>query len=319
MRCILLVPLRLIGGALRAIMVGVLAVAMIAGGVAFADYTATQGSGTTFASIVIATKHYMAMALCDATAGETQCAAVNSSGQVAIQAPPTLPLPTGGSTAANQTATQPRNIAQMGGTAIASGCTAALSGFSTTIPATICPVMGTYVINTNPNVGNNGDGVAAGATAGSPVIDYSFVFNGTTWDRQRSGSVTGSALATPVPTSTAGQALSHVSGASASLTSLVAKASAGNLYAYNCTAVAGATAGFCVAYNGTTAPSTGALTAANVLDFCYFGATAAGCSLSRIPMGVNYSTGIVILVTSAATPYTYTTGTDTAAITADVE
>jgi len=94
-----------------------------------------------------------------------------------------LPLPTGAATAANQTATQPRNLAQMGGTAIASGCTAALSGFSTSIPSTICPVMGAYVLNTNANVANNADGVAAGATAGSPVVNYNYAFNGSTWDR----------------------------------------------------------------------------------------------------------------------------------------
>lgn len=123
----------------------------------------------------------------------------------------------------------------------------------------------------------------------------------------------------PTPSSSSSFALSHASGASASLTFLVAKASAGNLYGYNCTAISGAAAGFCVVYNGTSAPATGALTAANVLDFCYFGTTAAGCSLSRIPMGVNYSSGIVVLITSATTPYTYTTGTDTGAITADYD
>lgn len=42
---------------------------------------------------------------CDHTT-PTQCDAVNSSGQVAIQAPPSLPLPTGAATAANQTNVQ---------------------------------------------------------------------------------------------------------------------------------------------------------------------------------------------------------------------
>ena len=102
-------------------------------------------------------------------------------------------------------------------------------------------------------------------------------------------------------------------------TSLVAKASAGSLFGYNCTGIAGAAAGYCIAYNGTTAPGTGALTGANVLDFCYFDTTARGCSLSRIPLAAAYGTGIVILLSSATTPYTYTTGTDTGAISADYQ
>jgi hypothetical protein len=177
-----------------------------------------------------------------------------------------------------------------------------------------------FVTNSTASLADNADAIATTSSlANSPVNNYNYTFNGTTFDRVRSGSLIGSIRSAPVPSSTAADALSHASGASAAITSLVAKASAGNLYGYNCTGVAGAAAGFCVAYNGTTAPSTGALTAANVLDYCYFGTTAAGCSLSRIPLAVNYSTGIVILVTSAATPYTYTTGTDTAAITADYD
>ena len=119
------------------------------------------------------------------------------------------------------------------------------------------------------------------------------------------------------PTSGTAAALSHASTTAATATSLVAKASAGNLYGFNCTGVAGGAAGYCVAYNGSSAPGAGALTGTLVLDFCYFDTTARGCSLSRIPLGVQYSTGIVLLVTSATTPYTYTTGTDTAAISVD--
>jgi hypothetical protein len=102
-------------------------------------------------------------------------------------------------------------------------------------------------------------------------------------------------------------------------TSLVAKTTRGNLLGFNCTGIAGGAAGYCIAYNGTAAPNTGALTGSLVLDFCYHDTTARGCSLSRIPYGVLYSTGIVILETSAATPYTYTTGTNTAAISADYQ
>jgi hypothetical protein len=113
--------------------------------------------------------------------------------------------------------------------------------------------------------------------------------------------------------------LSHASGTSALLTSLVVNAASSKVSSYNCTAITGGAAGFCIGYNGTTAPSTGALTAANVLDFCYFDSTARGCSLAHLNGGVTYSTGFVVLITSATTPYTYTTGTDTGAIEGDYQ
>ena len=106
-------------------------------------------------------------------------------------------------------------------------------------------------------------------------------------------------------------------GASNAITSLVLKgsptASPGGVqyfHAENATT----TSGYCVLYNATSAPGAGALTAANVLWFqslpangsCDF--TAAG--VPPIPAG----TGAVVLITSASTPYTYTTGVITAAI-----
>jgi hypothetical protein len=100
------------------------------------------------------------------------------------------------------------------------------------------------------------------------------------------------------------------------VTSLVAKASPGSLVGFNCSSIAGGAAGFCVAVNATTAPSTGTIVP---IDFCYFDTSARGCSLNHLPGAVNYTTGIVILMTSAASPYTYTTGTDTGAISADYQ
>jgi hypothetical protein len=101
-------------------------------------------------------------------------------------------------------------------------------------------------------------------------------------------------------------------------TSLVVKTYGGALLGFNCTAITGGSAGFCVAYNAAAVP-TGSLVAAQVLDSCYFDTTARGCSLSRLPMAASYSNGIVILMTSASTPYTYTTGTDTGFISADFQ
>ena len=121
----------------------------------------------------------------------------------------------------------------------------------------------------------------------------------------------------PFPVTATPGTVSHAS-TTALGTSLVAKASAGTLFGFNCTGVTGGAVGYCIAYNGTSAPGTGALTGANVLDFCYFDSTARGCSLGRYNPVV-YSTGIVVLVSSAASPYTYTTGTDTAAVSADYQ
>lgn len=82
---------RFIGGmlksAIRSIFVGILALSIVGGVVWAANYTATQGTGTTFASAVISAVNYTEFLLCDATAGATQCAAINSSGEVAVQAP----------------------------------------------------------------------------------------------------------------------------------------------------------------------------------------------------------------------------------------
>lgn len=90
--------------ALRVLAVALAAIFCIGLSLGYAtNFTATQGSGTTFASAVISATNYVEILLCDATVGATQCAAVNSSGQVAIQAPPSLPLPAGAATAANQT------------------------------------------------------------------------------------------------------------------------------------------------------------------------------------------------------------------------
>lgn len=121
---------------------------------------------------------------------------------------------------------------------------------------------------------------------------------------------------TLAPSTSPTNALSHASTTTLG-TSLLANNSAGNLYAYHCDAITGGSQGYCIAYNNATVPSTGALTGSKVLDFCTFTAMQPWCALSRIPMSVNYGSGIVILISTAADPYTYTTGVATGAITVD--
>ena len=168
-------------------------------------------------------------------------------------------------------------------------------------------VSGTVTANAGTNLNTSALATSANLTAGTQKTQ---IVDG-------SGNVIASAgnalFHTNAPTSSSTSAASKTVSASASVTSLVVKASAGNLYGAYCTGIAGG-AGYMIVYNGTTAPSTGALTAANVLDFAYFNGVA-GCAItySGIPP-VNYSTGIVILLSSASTPFTYTTGTVTGAI-----
>lgn len=89
----------------------------------------------------------------------------------------TVSLPTGAATAANQGLI----------TTWAGGTLGAMSNFGTTPGAVLVPAVNANVINTLAAVGNNADGVAAGAGAASPVVTYPYVWNGTTWDRQRNG------------------------------------------------------------------------------------------------------------------------------------
>lgn len=83
------------GRGLRNGLVALGALAFVGTGIALGDFLATvPGSGTNFASVGITVStvlaQYTAQLLCDFTAGKAQCAAVNSSGQVAVQAPPGL-------------------------------------------------------------------------------------------------------------------------------------------------------------------------------------------------------------------------------------
>lgn len=112
---------------------------------------------------------------------------------------------------------------------------------------------------------------------------------------------------------------SHASTATPSIALLV-KNTTGFLYGYNCTALAGGSAGFCVAYNSATVPASGAaLTSASVLDVCYFDTSPRGCSLSRIPGSTTFGNGIVVLITIASSPFTFIGGTASAFISADYQ
>lgn len=116
---------------MRSLWLATVALIGLSGGIALGNYAATQGAGTNFGSVVIGGVHFMSQLLCDATTAN-QCAAVNASGQLAIQAPPTIPLASGASTSANQSSQitqETATAAALGTVADAASCT----GSQTTI------------------------------------------------------------------------------------------------------------------------------------------------------------------------------------------
>lgn len=67
-----------------------LSVSLLGCGVAAANYTATVGSGTTFASIAISTVNYAAMVICDATNGTAACSTVKAASTAAVATDPAM-------------------------------------------------------------------------------------------------------------------------------------------------------------------------------------------------------------------------------------
>lgn len=142
----------------------------------------------------------------------------------------------------------------------------------------------------------NGVQVNAALPAGSAVIGKVSI------DQTTPGTTNAVVVNSPL-------AVAPIVSTSGSVTSLVLKASAtttGALYyhAENATA----TSGYCILYNATTAPSAGVLTAASVLGFQLLPANGYCDWGARGVPPIAASAGVVLLLSSAATPFTYTTG-----------
>lgn len=82
------------------------------------------------------------------------------------------------------------NMADWAGSALG-----AMANYGTSPGAVLVPGVNAFVTNSTTAIPNNADAVAVqSGAANSPVNGYNYVFNGTTWDRMRSGTTTGSAL-----------------------------------------------------------------------------------------------------------------------------
>lgn len=168
-------------------------------------------------------------------------------------------------------------------------------------------------------VGNYGSGDGNNAGTGTlSTASLSQLYNGTTFDRQRSinsaqAAGTGTAAVAIAPTSAASGGISPAVSASAE-NNHVLKASAGNAYNASATNLT-ATAGFLVLLNATTAPADGPITPLACAPLP--ANQAASINYGNIP-GV-FSTGITAVVTSAATCFTKTTGVITAFISGQVQ
>jgi len=86
-------------------------------------------------------------------------------------------------------------------------------------------------------------------------------------------------------------------------TSLVAKAATGSLYGFYGSAITGGSRGYCIAYNASAAPAPGLLTGTNVLSMNVISRTAA------YHRARHTAWASPILVSNAATAFTYATGT----------
>lgn len=147
-----------------------------------------------------------------------------------------------------------------------------------------------------------------GANTVFGVFSYGAVFDGTNWFRQR-GDVSGAyVVEVPSAASAAGVAVNATTVASGSL---VAKASAGNLYGYNVTS--GASAGYVLIFNATSAPADGTVTPARCIPL----AANTGIEVDMRGQPTFFSTGITIVFSTTGC-FTKTISA-TAFISADVK
>lgn len=192
-------------GLLKVAYVALIAVLPVA---AIADYSATTGAGLTFGSFDLAGVKFPAFVGCDPVTAK-QCWSISAAGAVKVDGsaftqPVSLTSTTiTGTAAVTQSGTwtvQPGNTANTTPWLVsvptwAGGTLGAMANYGTSPGAVLVPGVNAFITNATPGIANNADGIAAVAASSSspvPVNNYAYVYNGTTWDRMRSGTQTGS-------------------------------------------------------------------------------------------------------------------------------
>lgn len=163
-------------------------------------------------------------------------------------------------------------------------------------------VPGVAVVNTQVAVANNADGVSATSPAGSPVVNYNYLWNGTTWDRQKPST------AVVNPCESVAQTSLPISITTATTTQIVAASASNKTYICSLflTSAAADNVGIVEGTGGTcgtgTAGVIGGATAANGPNFAANGGVflqAGGKVAVAQTAGTNVG---LCLITSAATP-----------------
>lgn len=155
------------------------------------------------------------------------------------------------------------------------------------------------VNNANTNVNTTSDGVVAAATWGSPVVGENYLFNGTSWDRVRSGGVTGIAGVSLQATPSGGWTPKwFVAANSDNATNL--KASAGTVHAVQVFGIGSAPA-YLKFYNKATAPTCGSDTIVKQIMIPAASTAANGAGAIAVTLDTAFSTGISYCVVTGIT------------------
>jgi hypothetical protein len=269
-----------------------LSLALLAGfaSQAFAqNYNATAGSGLTFGANLVGGILYPQQNMCDPTT-PSRCVVVDASGRITVlQGTSPWVVSNGGTFAAQVN----------GFTSWAGGTLGAMAAYGTSPGAVLVPGVNAYVTNTIAAVGNNSDNVAAGAGAASPVANYNYAFDGTTWDRVRAVAVD--------PCEATAQSYAPISITTATTTRIVTPSASNKTYicglilvtaAANNVGIVEGTGGTC---GSGTAGVIGGTTAANGPNYSANGGMVlqAGKVAHAQTAGTNVD---LCLITSAATP-----------------
>jgi len=162
-----------------------------------------------------------------------------------------------------------------------------------------------FLLSTNVFAASNGGDAVSNALSGKAqdaggsavyTAIMPWVFNGSTWDRTRGD--TNGAWTVMAPSAATSVATTTTSCTTA-CSSLVAKASSGNLYGFQATA--GTTAGYVMAFNATSAPADGTVTPLK----CYAVAASATRDVKFEPP-VSFSTGITLVFSTGTDCFTKT-------------